>query len=82
MKAVEIDVLLHYYVFPEAHPRMSIPSVQEAIHALKGHYGLLMDGDVTNITNIFDVTDKGVVFIKMLLETPLPEQVWADPRKH
>lgn len=32
------------------------------------------------VTSDWDVTPRGQTWITMLLRTPLPQQVWADPR--
>jgi predicted transcriptional regulator len=36
---------------------------------------------VEGINHTYALTDKGVAFIEMLLNTPLPELKWIDPRK-
>lgn len=71
----EINVLLHYHVCPEQHPRANSPAVVDATQKF------LIDGifDSTGSGRI-TTTDKGKAFVQMLCETPYPKLVWVDPR--
>ena len=42
---------------------------------------LIKDGLVENPHNIIRTTERGAAYVQMLLDVPLPEQKWVDPRK-
>jgi hypothetical protein len=78
----DIDVLLHYYVSPEEHDRVTAPAVRETIARFKAE-GILEARSETNRTNhgsSYNVTPKGEILINMLCDTPFPESYWRDPR--
>ena len=71
----DIEVLIHYYSCPEAHPRINAPAVQSAIDKF------IEDGIfIENNCDVIRITDKGKAFVKMLCETPYPINIWTDPR--
>ncbi len=71
----DIEVLLHCHMIPAAHPRRAAPAVAEAIEEFVKR-GLI----IANPPHGYRTTDKGDALIDMLLLTPEPDQVWADPR--
>jgi len=70
----DIEILIHYAVCPEQHPRFEAGAVQETIRRFLG------EGIFVKIGERIKVTTKGRVWIKMILDTPYPEQVWMDYR--
>lgn len=74
-----LEVLLHYHVSPDPHPRIDAPAVQGAIDAML-HEGILQS-DLSRDSQ-YALTERGEVWLKMLLDTPLPIrlEVWVDPR--
>ena len=72
MTPVEIEVLLHYYVFPTDHPRLNTPAVKEAIR--KWVREGIFEPDTKKVTH------RGSVLVKMLTDTPMPVRSWKDPR--
>ena len=72
----DIEVLLHYYVSPERHPREHAQAVSETI-AWFIRMEILKE---SKNSSGYEVADRGLVFIKMLLATPMPERSWTDPR--
>jgi hypothetical protein len=77
----DIDVLLHYYVSPEPHPRHNSPAVQSTVDTF------IEDGILEEVNNEHHVTykirttDRGRKFVEMICETPYPEKRWIDPRE-
>lgn len=71
----EIEVLIHYYVSPEDHPRINSPAVKEA---LRRH---IKAGLLTSDSK--ELTERGRFMITMLCSTPLPvsKTEWEDPRE-
>ena len=68
-----ITTLITIYATPE------IPNEASARDLEK--YGLVIKFSKTgNIDRKWVLTDKGEKWLKMLLETPLPEFEWTDPR--
>lgn len=72
----DIEVLIHFYVSPEPHPRRHTPAVEDAIAMFEKDEILKR----INIGSGYTVTDKGVAWLNMILETPYPEKIWIDPR--
>lgn len=73
MRPIELDILLHFYCIAEPYHRPS-----DAYHEVVEQFleqGLIKSD---NGPSGFVCTEKGNVFVKMILNTPLP--VWADPR--
>ena len=73
----DIQVLLHCYCSPEPHPRLAAPAVSEAVNAFIKS-GILAKHDTDELR--YKPTAKGEALIQMLCKTPLPEQVYVDPR--
>lgn len=83
MSPSDLELLLHYYHSPDEHERVSAP----AIHAGLIHFlgaGILKSRPEMNEpwTSSYQVTERGEKFLAMVLNTPYPEHVWADPREH
>ena len=71
----DIDVLLHYYVSQDPHPRLHAPAVREAITRF------LKDGILTPAgtgDSEYDTTTRGTALVKVLCSTTLPTQVLVD----
>jgi len=73
----DLEVLLHYYVSPTPHPRLTASAVQESISRFLTN-GILEKSDVWD--SGYTVTNRGKAWLEMLLATPYPVYVWADPR--
>ena len=71
----DLDVLLHCYISPEKHPRSYAPAVEEAIR------NFIVDSILlpTDQEGIFTVTEKGKVWLEMILDVPYPVQRWGKP---
>jgi hypothetical protein len=73
----DIDVLLWYHTRTVDHERLHAPAVIEAANKF-------LDAGIFEASNSssrsYCMTAKGVAFIEMLLNTPLPEMRWIDPR--
>ena len=63
----DLEVLLHYHVATVEHPRIDAPAVKRAINKF------LTDGIFQRIDGDISTTARGTAFIKMLKETPYPE---------
>ncbi len=70
----DIEVLLHYHVSPDPHPRIEAPAVADGIRRLK-QLGLLED---RRRDNVYTTTDKGRVHIEQLCTMPLPVFKWVN----
>jgi hypothetical protein len=68
-----LDVLLHFYVSAEPHPRAHAPAVQQAI-ADWCEMGMLDGRPGPSPT-----TEKAHAWIEHLLRTPLPVAEWVIP---
>lgn len=66
-----IEILLHYYVSPDPHPRIGAPAVNDDIQMLVS-VGLisLLHGKV------YQTTDRGEAHIKQLCNLPFPKRAW------
>jgi len=70
----ELEILIHYYICSEKHPRFDAPAVREAIDMFIGLDVL------KRVTNQYYLTRRGKVWLRMILETPCPELIFIDPR--
>ena len=83
-----IDILIHYYTTPGDHPRIDAPAVEQTIEEfvsdgiLWSSYGSvkLVNDKVTNHENKYYITEKGKVWLLMILKTPYPtlKKIWVD----
>jgi len=76
MTPIEINVLTHYHYSTIEHPRVDMPSVQDAIRMWVNEGILIQDME----TEIYRTSYRGSVLVKMLCDTPMPIKVWSDPR--
>lgn len=74
---IDIEVILHYYVSPDPHPRITTLAISQAIDFFIEQSMLVKTGE----PEVIRVTNRGKVWIDMLRSTPFPEQRWIDPRK-
>jgi len=71
-----LEILIHYFVCPDPHPRFHAPAVKEAIsHFLEE--GILESNDSLDL-GTYSLTDKGGAWLTIILQTPYPKQVWID----
>ena len=74
----ELDVLLHYHTFIEEHPRLKAPAVQDALkNLIKKELLTVEKGEKKGI---YHSTERGKIWLEMILSTPLPIMKWSDPR--
>ena len=82
----EIEVILHYHVCPEKHPRHDAPTVREA-REFYLREGLIepitVDGKIHPTVEYgrFITTEKGRKYVEMLCATPFPVTKYIDPRE-
>ena len=84
MTPLMLEILLHYYYSRSDIDGISYQAQDLALRELELDLGLLksnalIPGRPRQSEARFEVTDKGRVYVQMLLATPLP--IWADPRK-
>jgi hypothetical protein len=73
----ELEILIHYYVCPEIHDRFNAPAVEEACNKFVQD-GIFIEDEF--IYGKYTVTKKGQSWINNILNTPMPIEVWVDPR--
>lgn len=77
-----IEVLLHCYCSPEAHPREDAPAVKLSYRLLE-KCGLIegqvfkVDDDVST-RNKYKTTERGRAHVKQLCTLPLPSSAWVN----
>ena len=69
----DIEILIHCYVCPRPHPRISAPAVVEALNEFV-FLGLVE----RDSHNTYHTTDRGKAYMEMLCTLPLPVQKWVD----
>ena len=80
-----LGILIHYYVSALPHPRIEAPAVIEDIDNFVSS-GILIKRNTRNITtgeplnHTYWVSEKGKVWLTMILSTPCPKTIWVDPR--
>lgn len=72
----QLDIVLHHYASTARYPREDAPIYGEEI----AH--LMQSGVIEYREGIPRTTRLGDHFVEMLLQTPLPLEVWVDPRTH
>jgi hypothetical protein len=72
-----IEVAIWYYCRCEPHPRLHAGAVREAVNGLVEH-GLMVERPACDSGYYF--TEKGRAWIQMLCTTPLPVNIYVDPR--
>ena len=78
MSPVEIELLVFSYFMLEPHSRINTPALEHAVNSLTKS-GLLGKTDTIDTIDIYHVTEKGSVYVKMLCNLPLPILSWIDP---
>lgn len=73
----DLDVLIHCYVSPEVHPRIHAPAVKDTIRWFLQE-DIIEAGDKLNV---YTTTDKGVAWLKEILEVPMPVKRWVIPER-
>lgn len=81
MTPLEINIMLHYYYSPDdfRNGDFSAPAVRCAIDRFKGELGLLTADTQENSSRYYKPTERGEVYIRALMELPLPVQTWVMP---
>ena len=82
MTICEIEVLLHCYYSPEAHPRDDTPAVQSSygnlmLCGLIESQCYMIGTDTTNLSK-YKTTERGRAHIQQLCNLPLPSFAWVD----
>ena len=70
----DIDVLLHYHICPQPHPRVETIAVQDSIEAF-------MESDILKSSakiDCFETTERGAALVRILCNTPYPTYRWVD----
>lgn len=68
------EVLLHYRVSPDPHPRIHAPAYQEAAAFLIKHGALRHENGSAMKDEQFEITPLGEAWVKLLLRIPIPEE--------
>ena len=76
MNPITIELMLHIYYDSQPHPKMRSDSFKDAARNLVSRNLVKFDAEDDSFTS----TSRGDAWVRMLLATPLPEQVWMDPR--
>lgn len=71
---VVVQTMLHIYSCPQ--PLRDVPAVAEPLGRLR-EYGLI---ESINEDSGYRCTDRGLCWVNMLLDTPLPMPAYLDPR--
>lgn len=74
---VEIEVLLHYVISLDPHPRSRAPVVEATT---KKFLSLGIFAEDPSANSGICVTPMGFKFLEMILDTPYPIHKWVDPR--
>lgn len=74
MTPLELEILIHCYVCSEPFPRAHAPAVEEATDRFVAH-GIIESAPGNRC---YMVTEKGGVWLKIILRTPMPKAVWMD----
>ncbi len=74
---VEIEFLIHCYIFPKTHPRIDTGSVQTGIAKMLGE-DLIQQED--GRTDLYELTERGRALMEVYTSTPLPvrSDSWVD----
>lgn len=70
LTAVQFELLIHYFYTPEQYPGVMDGHLYKAAYDLMGQE--LMKSDMR-------LTEKGLAFVRHILETPLPVHSWQVP---
>ena len=72
MTPSDIEILIHYHVCPNPHPRAHASAVQDSVRMFVINGILELRGD-SYITN-----ERGNALVRILCNTEFPQQVWVD----
>ena len=72
MTPTELEFLIHCYICAAPHPRAHTPSVKEAT------LRFVAAKIIKPVDQGYITTEKGDVWFKIILSTPMPRQVWVD----
>jgi len=83
MTPLEIEILMHYYIYSTDYLDgvFDITPIQDAIEHLRDESKLL---EPTHLTNVYHdphyrLTERGYAYIQALCNVPLPIQIWVMP---
>jgi hypothetical protein len=82
MSPLEISILLHYHTSKTDYRGgdFDAPAVREAINNFIGN-GVLVERVVGAIGDgTYEMTERGIVWVKHICSIPLPEQRWEMPK--
>lgn len=80
MTPFELEILLHYYSRADDHPVMfQNPPIWPETRDRFMDNALLAKSPVGYMSPAYVLTNRGHAFIRDVLKTPLPVQVWASP---
>ena len=77
MNPITIELMLHIYYAASPHPKMHSDSFKDAAKTLIARQLVRPDPDGGD--DLVSTT-RGDAWVRMLMSTPMPEQVWVDPR--
>lgn len=80
MTPLHIEIMLHYNASPDDYREgdFSAPAVREALDLFLSEY-LIEHGGRRPSTN-YQITDRGLAYVRFLCEMPLPVNSWVMPK--
>lgn len=72
----DLEILIHFYVSPAQHPRQG--AVDHDCERLEELGVLRLTGHNTK----YSITGKGKAWMRCILDTPFPQNVWLDDHGH
>lgn len=76
----EIEIILHHNSSKSPFPRWTAPAYESTVsHLVQREILIAVEAFELDLPHI-TTTERGKVFVQMLLNTPLPENKWLDPR--
>ena len=80
MTPSDIEILIHYHVSPEPHPRLSASAVTESVNRFLEQGLIKLSSRTITIGEpaLYTTTSKGAAHISQLCKLPLPIAVWAN----
>ena len=67
----DIEILIHYHVSPEPHPRITAPAVESATLMLEEN------GLIQRIDGIYRTTERGRAHVEQLCNLDFPRAAWV-----
>ena len=78
MTPSDIEILIHYHVCPDPHPRIEdAPGIQETIDDFV-ELGILEPKGVGSRGILYGTTEKGNALVMLLCKTEMPQHAWVD----